>query len=135
MDVQNASGVLARAAALQPSTAGGAQAAGAPAAAAAMAPADASRAIPPQPSLQPSALAQAVDLLQKQLSRQTPTVALTAGLDPDGTHPGQLLVELKDKVTQQVYVRYYIPPEQVAKVATQASDQSMPPGSLLQEKA
>ena len=62
-------------------------------------------------------------------------LALSAGLDPDGEHPGQLLVELKDKATQQVFVRYYVPSEQVVKAAAQSPDQPMSPGSLLQEKA
>jgi hypothetical protein len=86
-------------------------------------------------SLPPATLAQAADALQKQVSQQAPSVALTAGLDPDGGHPGQLLVELKDKQTQQVFVRYYVPSEQVVKAAAQSPDQPMTPGSLLQEKA
>ena len=87
------------------------------------------------PAVPPATLAQAADTLQKQVSQQAPSVALTAGLDPNGGHPGQLLVELKDKQTQQVFVRYYVPSEQVVKVAAQSADQPMPPGSLLQEKA
>lgn len=83
----------------------------------------------------PATLAQAADALQKQVSQQAPSVALTAGLDPNGKHPGQLLVELKDKLTQQVFVRYYVPAEQVVKVAGQSAGQPMAPGSLLQEKA
>ena len=86
-------------------------------------------------SLPPATLAQAADTLQKQVSQQAPSVALSAGLDPSGDHPGQLLVELKDKTTQQVFVRYFVPSEQVVKAATQSPDQPMPPGSLLQEKA
>ncbi|MGE0072137.1 MAG: hypothetical protein AB7S55_03630 [Thiomonas sp.] len=82
-----------------------------------------------------AALAQAADTLQKQISQNAPSIALSAGLDPDGQHPGQLLVELKDKLTQQVFVRYYIPAEQVMKAAAQEAGQPMPPGSLLQEKA
>ena len=87
------------------------------------------------PTLPPATLAQAADTLQKQVSQQAPSVALSAGLDPDGEHPGQLLVELKDKATQQVFVRYYVPSEQVVKAAAQSPDQPMAPGSLLQEKA
>ncbi|WP_079415118.1 hypothetical protein [Thiomonas intermedia] len=87
------------------------------------------------PTVPPSTLAQAADTLQKQVSQQAPSVALSAGLDPSGDHPGQLLVELKDKTTQQVFVRYFVPSEQVVKAATQSPDQPMPPGSLLQEKA
>ncbi|MBN8745208.1 MAG: hypothetical protein B7Z79_07445 [Thiomonas sp. 20-64-9] len=86
-------------------------------------------------SLPPATLAQAADTLQKQVSQQAPSVALTAGLDPNGGHPGQLLVELKDKQTQQVFVRYYVPSQQVVKAAAQSPDQPMSPGSLLQEKA
>ena len=87
------------------------------------------------PAVAPATLAQAADTLQKQVSQQAPSVALSAGLDPDGEHPGQLLVELKDKATQQVFVRYYVPSEQVVKAAAQSPDQPMAPGSLLQEKA
>ncbi|GEM_PF-1869401 len=83
----------------------------------------------------PAILAQAAEALQKQVDQQAPSVALTAGLDPNGDHPGQVLVELKDKQTQQVFVRYYVPADRVVKAAAQTSDQPMPPGSLLQERA
>ncbi|WP_449370423.1 hypothetical protein [Thiomonas sp.] len=106
----------------------------APTAAQAGAPAGALPAAAPG-SVPPADLAQAADKLQKQVSQQEPSVALTAGLDPDGGHPGQVLVELKDKQTQQVFVRYYVPADQVAKAAARSPDQPMPPGSLLQEKA
>ncbi len=80
-------------------------------------------------------LAQAVAKVQKQISAQESSVALTAGLDPGGTHPGQVLVQLKDNVTQQVFVHYYVPAEQVAKAAAQGTSQWVPPGTLLKGKA
>lgn len=95
-------------------------------------------AIPPvgPPAVGPAALEQATSVLQKQVSQQAPSVALTTGLNPDGMHPGQLLVELKDRITQQVFVRYYIPAEQLAKVAAPGGDSTVvAPGSLLQDKA
>jgi len=140
MDVQNAIGITALGA-VQPQASK----------AVSTLPAPAPGAVPPQltpgsaaiggvvpaapPTLPSATLAQAADTLQKQVSQQAPSVALTAGLDPSGGHPGQLLVELKDKQTQQVFVRYYVPSEQVVKAAAQSADQPMPPGSLLQEKA
>ncbi|MGC9162168.1 MAG: hypothetical protein ACP5F9_01280 [Thiomonas sp.] len=69
------------------------------------------------------------------MSQQAPSVALTTGFNPDGMHPGQLLVELKDRVTQQVFVRYYIPAEQLTKVAAAQADTTVAPGSLLNDKA
>ncbi|WP_298290301.1 hypothetical protein [Thiomonas sp.] len=135
MDVQNALGwpavnaaqTVASPPAPQPQTT--AAAAGAAAASPAPPPPAAAKAV------SAAALAQAADTLQKQISQNAPSIALSAGLDPDGQHPGQLLVELKDKLTQQVFVRYYIPAEQVMKAAAQEAGQPMPPGSLLQEKA
>ncbi|MGC8507627.1 MAG: hypothetical protein ACP5GC_06335 [Thiomonas sp.] len=139
MDVQNAVGLsaLGTVQPQTPRTTGAAAAPGSgvtvpqPGSAAAVAGA----ALPAQPAVPPATLAQAADTLQKQVSQQAPSVALSAGLDPDGSHPGQLLVELKDKLTQQVFVRYYVPAEQVVKAAAQGADQPMTPGSLLQEKA
>ncbi|NNM66095.1 MAG: hypothetical protein HKL99_16065 [Burkholderiales bacterium] len=69
------------------------------------------------------------------MSAQESSVALTAGLDPSGTHPGQVLVQLKDNVTQQVFVHYYVPAERVAKAAAQGPTQGVPPGTLLKGKA
>lgn len=80
-------------------------------------------------------LAQAVDKLQKQIGQQDSSVALTAGLDPGGDHPGQVLVELKDQRTQQVFVHYYVPAEQVMRAAGQDTAQGVPPGTLLKGKA
>jgi hypothetical protein len=140
MDVQNATGLSALGT-VQPQTLkthGAAQAPGSGAALPqpASGTAAAGAALPAaQSAVLPATLAQAADTLQKQVSQQAPSVALTAGLDPDGGHPGQLLVELKDKQTQQVFVRYYVPSEQVVKAAAQSADQPMTPGSLLQEKA
>jgi hypothetical protein len=139
MDVQNAVGLSALGTA-QPQTPKITGAALAPGSGAAVsqpgsAATAAAVALPAQPAVPPATLAQAADTLQKQVSQQAPSVALSAGLDPDGSHPGQLLVELKDKLTQQVFVRYYVPAEQVVKVAAQGADQPMTPGSLLQEKA
>ncbi len=91
---------------------------------------------PASPGTAPAAKsAQAVDKAQKQISAQESSVALTAGLDPGGDHPGQVLVELKDNVTQQVFFDYYLPAEQVAKAATQGTTQGVPPGTLLKGKA
>ena len=140
MDVQNAVGLsaLGKVQTQTPSTVGAVTTPGAGAAAPQPLPgaASATAALPaPQPSVPPATLSQAAETLQKQVSQQAPSVALTAGLDPSGGHPGQLLVELKDKQTQQVFVRYYVPSEQVVKVAAQGADQPMAPGSLLQEKA
>ena len=80
-------------------------------------------------------LAQAVDKLQKRIGQQESSVALTAGLDPRGDHPGQVLVELKDQRTQQVFVHYYVPAEQVVRAAGQDTAQGVPPGTLLKGKA
>jgi hypothetical protein len=140
MDVQNAVGLsaLGKVQTQSPATVGAPAAPGAGAAAPQPLPgaASATAALPAsQPSVPPATLSQAAETLQKQVSQQAPSVALTAGLDPNGGHPGQLLVELKDKQTQQVFVRYYVPSEQVVKVAAQGADQPMAPGSLLQEKA
>jgi hypothetical protein len=138
MDVQNATGLSALGT-VQPQTLkthGAAQAPGSGAALPQPASGTTAAALPAaQPAVLPATLAQAADTLQKQVSQQAPSVALTAGLDPSGGHPGQLLVELKDKQTQQVFVRYYVPSEQVVKAAAQGADQPMTPGSLLQEKA
>ncbi|CUA96721.1 hypothetical protein [Thiomonas bhubaneswarensis] len=132
MDVQNANGLAALSNKPQlPTIAANPPSAAVGASAAASGPAQPQAAA----ALQPAAVAKAVDTLQKQVSQQAPSVALSAGLNPDGSHPGQLLVELKDKVTQQVFVRYYVPSEQVVKAAAENADQPMPPGSLLQEKA
>lgn len=140
MDVQNAVGLsaLGKVQTQTPRSVGAVAAPGAGAAAPQPLPgvASATAALPaPQPSVPPATLAQAAETLQKQVNQQAPSVALTAGLDPSGGHPGQLLVELKDKQTQQVFVRYYVPSEQVVKAAAQGADQPMAPGSLLQEKA
>ncbi len=80
-------------------------------------------------------LAQAVNNLQAQIGQQESSVALTVGLDSGGGHPGQLLVELKDNLTQQVFVRYYVPAEQVARAAGGDSGSGVAPGTLLQGKA
>ena len=80
-------------------------------------------------------LAQEVSNLQTQIGQQEPSVALSVGLDSGGNHPGQLLVELKDNLTQQVFVRYYVPAEQVARAAGSESAGGVAPGSLLQSKA
>ena len=82
-----------------------------------------------------STLAQAVDKLQTRIGQQESSVALTAGLDTGGNHPGQLLVELKDNRTQQVFVRYYVPAEQVARAAGSDAANGVPPGTLLEGKA
>ncbi|MBE7562867.1 hypothetical protein H7F10_07860 [Acidithiobacillus sp. HP-6] len=61
------------------------------------------------------------------------SVTLQAGLDPDGTHPGQVLVKLSDKVTKQTFFEYYVPAEQVVKSAETVD--ALQPGSLMNTKA
>lgn len=81
----------------------------------------------------------AADTLQqaiKKLPEQVPaasSVTLEAGLDPNGGHPGQVLIKLSDKVTKQTFYQYYVPAEQVVKSAE--SGTALNPGSLMHTKA
>ena len=80
-------------------------------------------------------LSQAVDKLNKQLA-QNGAVKLTAGLDTGGSHPGQVLVELSDKLTQQVYFKYYVPATQVMQASEHADlGNNAKTGALLSAKA
>lgn len=62
------------------------------------------------------ALQKAVQKINQQLE-QNNGVTLSAGLDTTGQHPGQVLVELSDKVTRQTFFKYYVPADQVVKAA------------------
>ncbi|MCE5388101.1 MAG: hypothetical protein K0041_05925 [Acidithiobacillus sp.] len=59
------------------------------------------------------------------------TFTLEAGLDPNGQHPNQVLLQLSDKATKQVFFSYYVPADQVAK----AAESENPVGLILQNKA
>ena len=74
---------------------------------------------------------QAVQKLQEKVATTQPSVTLEAGLDPNGEHPNQVLIQLSDKMTKQVFFSYYVPAEQVAK----AAESENPVGLLLQNKA
>ncbi|MBU2810450.1 hypothetical protein HF669_03460 [Acidithiobacillus thiooxidans] len=56
-------------------------------------------------TVQPEKVQQAIQKLQNNLPASA-SVTLEAGLDPDGTHPGQVLVKLSDKVTKQTFFEY-----------------------------
>ncbi|WP_308388909.1 hypothetical protein [Acidithiobacillus sp. AMEEHan] len=74
---------------------------------------------------------QAVQKLQEKVATTQPSITLEAGLDPNGEHPNQVLIQLSDKMTKQVFFSYYVPAEQVAK----AAESENPVGLLLQNKA
>lgn len=82
---------------------------------------------------QPQDLAQALKHLQEQVAQNSSSITLRAGLNPNGDHPGQVLVELMDKATQQVFYQYYIPADQALQAAKNAG--GLTPGSLLSGKA
>ncbi|MHB8249714.1 MAG: hypothetical protein ACYDCX_12645 [Acidithiobacillus sp.] len=79
-------------------------------------------------------LQKAIGALQDQVAQKS-SIALQAGLDPNGGHPGQVLVKLLDKVTKQVFFQYYAPPEQVVKSAQSNAGAALPPGSVVSSKA
>lgn len=82
-----------------------------------------------------SNLRKAISALQGNLA-QNSSIDLQAGLDPNGGHPGQVLVKLSDKVTKQVFFQYYAPPEQIVKSAQgSAGGAALPPGSVVSSKA
>ncbi|WP_226852379.1 hypothetical protein [Acidithiobacillus thiooxidans] len=83
-------------------------------------------------TVQPDKVQQAIQKLQNNLPASA-SVTLQAGLDPDGTHPGQVLVKLSDKVTKQTFFEYYVPAEQVVKSAE--TGDALQPGSLMNTKA
>lgn len=76
-------------------------------------------------------LQNSIQKLQNKITEAHPSYALEAGLDPNGGHPNQVLIQLSDKVTKQVFFSYYLPASQVAK----AADSENPVGLLLQNKA
>ncbi len=82
---------------------------------------------------QPLDLARALKHLQDQVAQNSSSITLRAGLNPNGDHPGQVLVELMDKDTQQVFYQYYIPADQALQAAKNA--EGLTPGSLLSGKA
>jgi len=80
-------------------------------------------------------LQKAISTLQDQAA-QNSSIDLQAGLDPNGGHPGQVLVKLSDKVTKQVFFQYYAPPDQLVKSAQgSAGGAALPPGSVVSSKA
>lgn len=80
-------------------------------------------------------LQKAISTLQDQVAQKS-SIDLQAGLDPNGGHPGQVLVKLSDKVTKQVFFQYYAPPDQVVKSAQGSADgAALPPGSVVSSKA
>ncbi|WP_312262672.1 hypothetical protein [Candidatus Igneacidithiobacillus taiwanensis] len=76
-------------------------------------------------------LQNSIHKLQDKIAEAHPSYLLEAGLDPNGGHPNQVLIQLSDKVTKQVFFSYYLPASQVAKAANSEN----PVGLLLQNKA
>ena len=74
----------------------------------------------------------AVKKLQQNIPKSS-SITLEAGLDPNGDHPGQVLIMLSDKATKQIFFKYYVPVQQILKSA--ATGGTIPPGSLMSEKA
>ena len=95
----------------------------------------------PKKSQAPTATLQKVSSEQlnaamKKLQQKIPessSITLEAGLDPNGNHPGQVLIMLSDKATKQIFFKYYVPVQQILKSA--ATGGTIPPGSLMSEKA
>ena len=97
----------------------------------------------PQPSqaaqagaLSPAALHKAVQKINQQLALSS-GITLSAGLDTSGSHPGQVLVELSDKVTKQTFFKYYVPASQVVNAAQNlgGGGSAVPQGTLISAKA
>ena len=84
-------------------------------------------------SVQSQDMAQALQHLQDRVAQNSSSITLRAGLNPNGDHPGQVLVELLDKATQQVFYQYYIPADQALQAAKNAD--RLTPGTLLSGKA
>lgn len=85
-------------------------------------------------AVSPSALDKAVRKINQQLE-QSSGVTLSAGLDTSGDHPGQVLVELSDKATQQTFFKYYVPATQVVQAAQNLGTPGGAPGALISAKA
>ncbi|WP_253253728.1 hypothetical protein [Acidithiobacillus marinus] len=83
-------------------------------------------------SVPPEKLQKAIQKLQDKMPASA-SVTLEAGLDPNGDHPGQVLIKLSDKVTKQIFFQYYVPAEQVVRSAD--SGEALNPGSLMRSKA
>lgn len=75
-------------------------------------------------STQAQVLKKAVAKLNQQLDEQSAGVTLSAGLDTSGQHPGQVLVELSDKQTNQTFYKHYLPPQSVIQAADESSGAS-----------
>ncbi len=89
---------------------------------------------PQQPQTTASALQKAVQKINQQLE-QSSGVTLSAGLDTSGQHPGQVLVELSDKVTRQTFFKYYVPASQVVKASENLGSSTGAQGALISAKA
>lgn len=74
----------------------------------------------------------AIKKLQQKIPASS-SITLEAGLDPNGNHPGQVLIMLSDKATKQIFFKYYVPVQQILKSAATAG--TISPGSLMSEKA
>ncbi len=83
------------------------------------------------PQLDPSKVQQSIDTLKAKVESTQSTFTLEVGLDPNGQHPNQVLLQLRDKATKQVFYSYYVPADQVAK----AAESENPVGLILQNKA
>ena len=84
------------------------------------------------PKITSEQLNAAVKKLQQNIPKSS-SITLEAGLDPNGDHPGQVLIMLSDKATKQIFFKYYVPVQQILKSA--ATGGGIPPGSLMNEKA
>ncbi|MCK9187597.1 hypothetical protein [Acidithiobacillus sp.] len=84
------------------------------------------------PKITSEQLNAAVKKLQQNIPKSS-SITLEAGLDPNGNHPGQVLIMLSDKATKQIFFKYYVPVQQILKSA--ATGGTIPPGSLMSEKA
>lgn len=84
----------------------------------------------------PAALHKAVQKINQQLALSS-GITLSAGLDTSGNHPGQVLVELSDKVTKQTFFKYYVPASQVVNAAQNlgGGGSAVPQGTLIHAKA
>ena len=83
-----------------------------------------------------AALHKAVQKINQQLALSS-GITLSAGLDTSGSHPGQVLVELSDKVTKQTFFKYYVPASQVVNAAQNlgGGGAAVPQGTLISAKA
>ncbi len=152
MNISNLLSVLDPGALAPPPAAAGGQAQGTSApppsgeGSAASGPAQGSAQPQPQQSQQPqsaqsgalsaAALHKAVQKINQQLALSS-GITLSAGLDTSGSHPGQVLVELSDKVTKQTFFKYYVPASQVVNAAQNLGGgaAAVPQGTLINAKA